>query len=137
MLAVPFCDIFSTDEFNYKLNVRYTDRVHALNWILHSTVPPARRIISQLASKAQGDKEPVVNSTINSKKDVVLNDLDTGQVSQTFRAALSVHTFVIRDDCIRNSFRITFYGRKCSIIQRGKLRPARLWYHGKDFTPKP
>lgn len=73
--------------------MRDFDHIQALNWVRHSTVPPAPRFISRLSSKPKRRKAPVVNYTIESKKDVVLKEHGTRQMSQTFHVALDVHTF--------------------------------------------
>lgn len=116
MLIFAFFDVFSTDEINKKVNVRYFDRMQTVDWISHSTIQPARSITIYLASKAQSCKPSAVNSNIKSKKDVVRYKLDTKQVSQTIRAALALHKFRTIDKRIRQAFRINFYDVMCSIM---------------------
>lgn len=116
MFLLSVCNIFPKDELNNRLNARNVDSVQALNWIRDSTVPPARRNICTLASKSQDRKAPLDNFIIKYQKDVVLNGLDARQASQSFCAALALHTFATRDERIKKAFRITFYDRKFSII---------------------
>lgn len=54
-----------------------------------------------MAAKTKRRNSPVVNYSIKSNKDVVLNELGTRHVSQLFRVALAVHTFATREECIR------------------------------------
>lgn len=116
MVILPFCDIFSCDEFNNKFNLRDFYHVQELTLISQSTVSPAQCIVSLLGTKSQSPKNLMNNSTIKSKTEIVLNELRTRKVSQTFRADLAVHTFAKRDNCIRQVFSISFSDRKYSII---------------------
>lgn len=77
MFLLSFCEIVSANEVNHKFNVRDFDKLQALNWIHYSNVPPARRILSGLASKPEVCKAAVANSTIDSKKYVALNQIGT------------------------------------------------------------
>lgn len=56
------------------------------------------------------------NYIIKRKNDVVLIELGKRQMSQTFRAALSLYTFATRYELMTQEFRIIFYGLKCSIM---------------------
>lgn len=75
MSILSFCEIVFTDKCNNKFNERYFDLVHALNGILHSTVPPARRTISRLAPTAEGQNKPEVNSSIKWKEMLCITKL--------------------------------------------------------------
>lgn len=153
MLILSFVDIFESEEFNENFNDRDFHRQTALEWIRKYAIPPAVRIVTRLSAKAQGRKNPVANSTIKSTEDVVLNELGTGQVAQTFRDALAVHTWSLRDNRIRQAFRITFSELQastgflnegsyiqavlCGKLQKSVLLPERaptvfealMWFH--------
>lgn len=63
-----------------------------------------------------GTKNPVEKSNIKDKAYVVLNELGTGQVSKTFCATLSIHTYACKDQLIYQAFRITLFNRQSSIM---------------------
>lgn len=70
----------------------YIDLIKALRWIRQSRAPYATRIVNLMAFKADTEKTPAVNATMKTNRDLVLSCLVTKQVSQTFCAALVVHT---------------------------------------------
>lgn len=68
----------------------------------------------------------MVNYTINSKKIVLLNEHSTGQISQTFSAALPVLQFANREERIRKAFSIHFYDQNCSIMVVNEICSVQL-----------
>lgn len=73
MFILSFWDIFNHEKFNAKFNFRNFDRVKVLIWIRQYTIEPPRRIIQQVSQKAEDRSKPVEYSTVNYKKDNVLN----------------------------------------------------------------
>lgn len=71
-----------------------------------------------MSKKAVERKTPVENSTNKDKADVLLNELGTIQVSETFRAALTIHSYAPKDHHTIQEFRITFSDMNCLIIFR-------------------
>ena len=114
MLIISFVEIFGDEAFNAEFDTGNFSRVEALQWIRTATIAPARRIVARLSAKANSRKEPVKNSTIK-VEDKVLAELGTRQVSQTFRAALAIHSYASKDERVAQVFRNTFVCRNCSV----------------------
>lgn len=116
MLIASFAEIFDDATFKAAFNTANFDRVQALNWMRTSTITPARRIVERMSLKAEKRTKRVANSSIRNENDPVMEELGTQQVGQTFRAALAIHTYGVRDQRVPQAFKNTFLKRQCSIM---------------------
>ena len=114
LLLISFVELFKSEEFGSAFNARGFEKNTAMRWILTSTLPAARRIVSKMAEKARKRKNPLTDSTINDPEDPTLTELGSRQVYQLFRAALAVHTFAMVDVRVREAFTVTFHDVRCS-----------------------
>lgn len=100
MLTPFFTGICATPEFKEGFNVTNVYSVQAVTWIRDSMVPVAQRIVSQDSYKVNGRSKQLESFTIYSETDKVLCKLRTKHVSETFRAALEIHTYTLRDQLV-------------------------------------
>lgn len=114
MFIISFCNVFRNAEFKEKFKDTAIDFLRALMWILTSTVPVARRIVHRMSRKARDRKKPVRSSTVQDKDYIRLKKLGTMHVSQPFWAALAIHSFAKKVQCVQQGFKITLVDQKCS-----------------------
>lgn len=95
ILILSFAESFATSEFNDEFNVTNLDRVQALTWISESSLPEAQHFVSGDLNKVHWRSKPLQGFTFNSETYKFLSDLGAKQVSQRFRAEMSIHTYTL------------------------------------------
>lgn len=93
MLIISFFDVFHNTDFKEKFKHADFDRVRKRRWVCTSTIPAVQIIVHMVSEKSGDVKQPVPNSTIKDKEDVLLNKLRIRKASQTIWASLAIHNF--------------------------------------------
>lgn len=100
LFSLFFATILATPGFNDEFDHNTFHCFQELIWICESALLEAQLIVFWVMDKANGLSKPLGSFTINLETDKFLCALRTKQVSQTFRAAIAIHTYTLREKCV-------------------------------------